>query len=101
MPDGKGFDVIRELTIPVIIMTAQNSPENRLQGLQMGVHDFIPKPFLFQEVLLKMDHLLQTRVDVLKLKSGVEVDLKSRTIEESGSTTFLKRKRISNFKVTY
>ena len=81
LPDGSGFDVIAKLNIPVIIMTAQNSPENRLQGLELGVYDFIPKPFLFKELHLKLSRLLY---------EIQQIDLKSRTIEDqNGNTTFL------------
>jgi two-component system, OmpR family, phosphate regulon response regulator PhoB len=90
LPDGSGFDVIKTLQIPVIIMTAQNSPENRLQGLELGIYDFIPKPFLFKELHLKVDRLLSERSQLIELASGIQIDLKSRTVEDSkGSTTFL------------
>lgn len=90
LPDGSGFDVIKSLQIPVIIMTAQNSPENRLQGLEMGIYDFIPKPFLFKEMHLKVDRLLSERSQTLELSTHVQIDLKSRTIEDAkGNTTFL------------
>lgn len=90
LPDGSGFDVIKTLQVPVIIMTAQNSPENRLLGVEMGVYDFIPKPFLFKELHLKVDRLLSERSFLLELKHGIQIDLKSRTIEDQkGNTTFL------------
>jgi two-component system, OmpR family, phosphate regulon response regulator PhoB len=89
LPDGSGFDVIRSLNIPVIIMTAQNSPENRLQGLELGVYDFIPKPFLFKELHLKVDRLLAERQQIVDL-GRLQIDLKSRTVEDqNGNTTFL------------
>ncbi len=90
LPDGSGFDVIKTLQVPVIIMTAQNSPENRLLGVEMGIYDFIPKPFLFKELHLKVDRLLSKRNFLIELKHGVQIDLKSRTIEDQkGNTTFL------------
>ena len=90
LPDGSGFDVIAKLNIPVIIMTAQNSPENRLQGLELGVYDFIPKPFLFKELHLKLSRLLSERQQTIDLEGRVQIDLKSRTIEDqNGNTTFL------------
>jgi two-component system, OmpR family, phosphate regulon response regulator PhoB len=90
LPDGSGFDVIAKLNIPVIIMTAQNSPENRLQGLELGVYDFIPKPFLFKELHLKLSRLLSERQQTIDLEGRLQIDLKSRTIEDqNGNTTFL------------
>lgn len=89
LPDGSGFDVIKTLQIPIIIMTAQNSPENRLMGLEMGVYDFIPKPFLFKELHLKIDRLLSEKNQMIRLSNGAVIDLKSRTVDLAGSTTFL------------
>lgn len=89
LPDGSGFDVIKTLQIPIIIMTAQNSPENRLLGLELGVFDFIPKPFLFKELHLKIDRLLSEKSQTLSLSNGAVIDLKSRTVDVTGSTTFL------------
>ena len=90
LPDGSGFDIIRRLQSPVIIMTAQNTPENRLQGVEQGVFDFIPKPFLFKELHLKVDRLLSQRDQTIELASGCTVDLKGRTVEDqNGNVTFL------------
>lgn len=90
LPDGSGFDVIKKLTVPTIIMTALNTPENRLQGIELGAHDFIPKPFLFKEVQMKLERLLAQQSREIKLSSGVVVDLLSRTIDDgAGNTVFL------------
>ncbi len=100
LPDGSGFDIIRRLQSPVIIMTAQNTPENRLQGLEQGVFDFIPKPFLFKELHLKVDRLLKQREQSITLESGVVIDLKSRTVEDAqGGLTFLNEREYSILKM--
>jgi DNA-binding response OmpR family regulator len=100
LPDGSGFDVIAKLNIPVIIMTAQNSPENRLQGLELGVYDFIPKPFLFKELHLKLGRLLSERQQTIDLDGRLQIDLKSRTIEDQkGNTTFLNEREYQILKL--
>lgn len=100
LPDGSGFDVISQLNIPVIIMTAQNSPENRLQGLELGVYDFIPKPFLFKELHLKVGRLLSERQQTIDLEGRLQIDLKSRTIEDQkGNTTFLNEREYQILKL--
>jgi DNA-binding response OmpR family regulator len=100
LPDGSGFDVIAKLNIPVIIMTAQNSPENRLQGLELGVYDFIPKPFLFKELHLKLSRLLSERQQTIDLEGRLQIDLKSRTIEDQkGNTTFLNEREYQILKL--
>lgn len=100
LPDGSGFDVISKLNIPVIIMTAQNSPENRLQGLELGVYDFIPKPFLFKELHLKLSRLLSERQQTIDLEGRLQIDLKSRTVEDQkGNTTFLNEREYKILKL--
>jgi DNA-binding response OmpR family regulator len=99
LPDGSGFDILKSLSIPTIIMTALNTPENRLEGLELGAHDFIPKPFLFKELQMKLERLLSQRSRQITLDNGSTVDLVGRTIEDAGGTVFLNDKeyRILNF----
>lgn len=62
LPDGSGFDVVSDIRkasqAPIIFMTALNSAENRLRGYELGAHEFIPKPFHFKELLLRLRHVL-------------------------------------------
>lgn len=90
LPDGSGFDILKELKIPTILMTALNTPENRLQGLELGAHDFIPKPFLFKELQLKLERLLSQHSRQIRLTDGRLIDLTARTIEDGqGQMVFL------------
>jgi two-component system, OmpR family, phosphate regulon response regulator PhoB len=99
LPDASGFDLVKKLDVPVILMTALNTPENRLQGLELGAVDFIPKPFLFKELRIKLDRLLASHAQQITLANGVVIDLLGRTIEESGgSTTFLNDRELKILK---
>lgn len=99
LPDGNGFTAVEKLTIPAIIMTALNSPENRLKGAEGGVYDFIPKPFLFQELLIKLNRLLAS-VNVVSKVNGYTLDFTSRSVENSsGEITFLNDKEFQIIKV--
>lgn len=44
--------------IPIIMLTALGSPEEKLRGIELGADDYIPKPFSIKEVLLKVDRLI-------------------------------------------
>jgi len=57
LPDGQGWDLVEVLSIPILMMSAQGSPENRLLGIEKGVIDFIPKPFLIRELVLKIQRV--------------------------------------------
>ena len=63
LPDGNGFEFaqwLREqkLKAPLIFLTAMGHAENRLKGYQLGAEEFIPKPFLFKELELRIHHVL-------------------------------------------
>lgn len=66
LPDGSGFEIAESFTGPVkpqfLFLTAQNEPEIRLRGFEVGAEDFIPKPFHLKEVLLRVKHVLETHV---------------------------------------
>lgn len=99
LPDASGFDIVKALQIPVILMTALNTPENRLQGLELGAVDFIPKPFLFKELRIKLDRLMAVHKERLELPGGVAIDLISRTIESEGETHFLSDRELRILKL--
>ena len=94
LPDGKGFEVIQSLQCPVIIMSALSDPENRLKGVELGATDFIPKPFLFQELFLKIDRILGESLQKRRVWTvgHVTLDLNARQIV-NGETTHLLNKR--------
>jgi DNA-binding response OmpR family regulator len=59
LPGKSGFTMLRELrkrgkAVPVMILTARSSVEDRVQGLDLGADDYLPKPFDFQELLARL-----------------------------------------------
>lgn len=63
LPDGDGFDLLGRLRkfteIPVLFLTAKGEDEDRLQGLGLGADDYIVKPFLPKELLLRIGIILR------------------------------------------
>lgn len=86
LPDGNGFEAVEQLSIPVIVMTALNTPENRLKALELGGYEFIPKPFLYKELLMKMERLLSGTKQKMMI-AGCEVDFSSRSIRTQNKET--------------
>lgn len=85
LPDGSGFDFAREIRksrfAPFIFMTALNSAPNRLEGFEIGAEEFIPKPFHLKEILLRIQHVLETHAKKKQLKVGDRViDFRSQAI---------------------
>ena len=69
MPVVDGLEVLRRLDprrsergyLPIIVLTAESSPEPRRAALDLGANDYITKPFDASEVMLRVRNLLHTR----------------------------------------
>jgi DNA-binding response OmpR family regulator len=65
LPKVDGIDVARELReredVPILILTARDAVESRVQGLDAGADDYLVKPFERQELLARMRALLRRR----------------------------------------
>jgi two-component system phosphate regulon response regulator OmpR len=63
MPGESGLDLARELksvsNVPICMLTARAEAEHRIEGLEIGVDDFIPKPFEPRELLLRLKNILK------------------------------------------
>lgn len=71
VPEMNGFTLIKEIKkqskkIPVIFMSARNAELDRVIGLEMGSDDYLPKPFLPRELVLRVNRLLQQEIKVEK-----------------------------------
>jgi DNA-binding response OmpR family regulator len=89
LPDIDGFELCRRLRekrrtqdLPIIFLTEKNERQDKLHGLEMGVIDYITKPFDIQELRLRVRNALirakqATRANpVTELPEGVSVDEK-------------------------
>ena len=64
LPKLAGLEVIRRLraagkAYPILILTARDSWQDKVEGLQAGADDYVPKPFHFEEVLARLQALLR------------------------------------------
>jgi two-component system, OmpR family, copper resistance phosphate regulon response regulator CusR len=91
-PDKSGLDVLRELRsagagTPVLILTARDSIDDRVLGLDTGADDYLVKPFAFAELLARLRVLLRRgpsgRETVLRA-GDLEMDLVSRRVTRAG-----------------
>src|SRR5947209_16390863 len=68
LPRRDGLEVLTELrkvrpTLPVIILTARGSEDDRVRGLRMGADDYVVKPFSARELLARVEAVLRRTVD--------------------------------------
>lgn len=66
LPDGNGFSVLKELkqnnkTDGVIIISAKNSIDDRIDGLNLGADDYLPKPFHLSELGARIAAIIRRR----------------------------------------
>jgi two-component system OmpR family response regulator len=67
MPDLDGFEVLRRMRsdghrMPVVMLTARDATEDKLQGLRLGADDYLTKPFSLEELVLRLEAILR-RID--------------------------------------
>ncbi|MFN8845488.1 MAG: response regulator transcription factor [Bdellovibrionales bacterium] len=64
LPDGSGFDIGEHLKqktkTPILFLTAQGDAESRLKGYELGAEEYVPKPFHLKELLIRIEHVLQS-----------------------------------------
>lgn len=58
LPGMDGYEILRRLRrhsdVPVIMLTARESEEDRIAGFEAGADDYVPKPFSFKELMLRV-----------------------------------------------
>jgi DNA-binding response OmpR family regulator len=95
LPDGSGLEWLKGLRsenndVPVLLLTARDSIEDRVKGLDCGADDYLIKPFSIDELLARVRALLRRRlpeprsdIHVLQIQD-IQVDLMSRTVLRGG-----------------
>ncbi len=90
LPELNGLEVLRRIravsTVPVILETARGETVDKINGLNLGADDYIPKPFEIEELLARINALLR-RVNYSKA-SEVQLSLRGLclNIERMGCT---------------
>lgn len=100
LPGKDGLQVVRELRakgsgVPVLALTARGSLEDRVQGLDSGCDDYLPKPFAFDELLARIRALLRrasSRQVPRMAYGGIVVDPVSRAVARDGKSVELTNK---------
>jgi two-component system, OmpR family, copper resistance phosphate regulon response regulator CusR len=100
LPGKDGFKVCRELrtnglAIPVLMLTARDAVEDKIEGLDSGADDYLPKPFDFDELLARVRALLRRRPalypEVITV-GDLSVDTRARQISRAGQNIDLTAK---------
>lgn len=91
LPDGNGFSLFEQMRafteIPVLFLTARGEDEDKLKGLGLGADDYMTKPFLPKELLLRIGIILKRyykgETPVVQL-SGSQIDFDRAEVIKGG-----------------
>ena len=105
LPDGDGFSLLGKLRenrdVPVLFLSARDEDADRLQGLGLGADDYITKPFLPQELLLRLHAVLRRvyREEAQTARLGdAEIDWGKCAVRRNGAETALTAKEFALLK---
>ena len=74
LPDGTGFDLCREVrkfsNIPIIMLTARDTEMDEIKALELGVNDYLSKPFSLGVLKARMKRILNEKSETANLCSG-------------------------------
>ncbi|WP_219226790.1 response regulator transcription factor [Pedobacter antarcticus] len=96
MPGMNGMEICRRLRkvntdIPVMLLTALGTVDDKVAGLETGADDYLAKPFHFRELLARISALLRRKKSAEPKKphklnfEDIELDLDSKTVQRSGT----------------
>lgn len=89
LPDGHGMDLVEKIQTlsykpPVLILSAHGDPETRLKGYEIGIQEFVPKPFHLKELLLRIGHVFEAHASKIEVEVGkVKINFATFTVYQS------------------
>ncbi len=103
LPGINGYDLCKQIrtadpSIPIIMLTALNSLENKIEGYDAGADDYIIKPFAFKELLMKIRVLLRRTMNqqiptgTLLKAADLVLNLDSKEVSRGGQRITLTAK---------
>jgi DNA-binding response OmpR family regulator len=103
LPDGSGLDLLRRwrrqsMVSPVLLLTARDRIEDKVEGLDAGADDYLTKPFAFEELVARVRSLLRRQpaapACVLEC-AGLRLDRNQRRLETGGHQVELTTKEFA------
>jgi len=97
LPDGEGFTLLESLRradilVPVIIMTARGSLDDRLRGLNGGADDYIAKPFAVPELIARLHAIIRRGAGQASSRwsiGGLAIDTAAQAVTVDGAAVDL------------
>jgi DNA-binding response OmpR family regulator len=102
LPGGNGMDVLNELKLQnredgVIIISAKNALEDKIEGLKLGADDYLSKPFHLSELSARLFSVIRRRnfanSNIIQ-QGDLKIDLLARSVYVSGNAVMLTKKEL-------
>jgi len=103
LPGGSGFELCRRLRLrqvgtPILMLTARDTVDDRVTGLDVGADDYVTKPFEFRELVARLRALARRRPtplpEVVRV-ADLEVDLGAHRVTRRGRRVDLTAKEFT------
>lgn len=102
LPGLNGIEICRNIrlenkTVPIIFLTAKDTVDDAVFGLETGANDYIRKPFSFEELLARIRVLMRKNITELVVFSaaGIEMNIEKHTVTKKGKAVELTQKEFS------
>lgn len=105
LPDESGLGLLRrwrarQLSTPVLLLTARNAVEDRVEGLDIGADDYLGKPFDLTELAARLRALSRRKAGATSATLAwrdIVVDVARRTVDAAGEPIDLSRREFAIF----
>ena len=102
LPDGNGFNILKELKLQnktegVIIISAKETLETKIEGFNLGADDFLTKPFHLSELLVRIQALIRRKNfkgHNIVVFNEIEIDVFSKTVKVNSQKIEVTKKEI-------
>lgn len=102
LPDGNGFEILKELKLQnktegVIIISAKETLETKIEGFNLGADDFVTKPFHLSELLVRVQALIRRKNfkgNNIVVFNEIEIDVLSKTVKVNNNKIDVTKKEI-------
>jgi DNA-binding response OmpR family regulator len=100
LPKLDGLSILKRLrrehsAAHVLVLTAKDTPEDRIKGLNLGADDYLTKPFVFEELLARVRALIRRKYEakspVIQI-ADMEIDTTQRVVRRGGERIELSRR---------
>lgn len=102
LPDGDGFEVLKELKHQnkaegIIIISAKENLETRIEGFKIGADDYLTKPFHLSELLVRIQALIRRKNfngNNVVAFNEIKIDILSKSVKVDSNTIDVTKKEI-------